>query len=102
MSTPAPASVDVRGEDPRNESNGNGRREIAIREVSRPALEVVALLRTLQATPPLPLFLDLKAAATYSGLPQSCLRELIRDKKRKAVKRGGWRISRLALEKLAS
>jgi hypothetical protein len=58
-------------------------------------------LRAAQAAPPLPLFLDLKAASTYSGLPVSYLKELIQTKKLKAVKRGGWRISWLALEKLA-
>jgi excisionase family DNA binding protein len=64
-------------------------------------VELVELMRAAQATPSLPLFLDLKAAAMYSGLPLSYLRELIHAKKLKAVNRGGWRISRPALEKLA-
>jgi helix-turn-helix protein len=75
--------------------------EIALRSVSRTALEVVALLRMAQTAPPLPLFLDLKAAAVYSGLPRSYLRELIQGGKLKAVQRGGWRVSRLALDRLA-
>jgi Helix-turn-helix domain len=75
---------------------------LTVRSVSRSALEVVALLRAAQAAPPVPLFLDLKSAASYSGLPQSYLRELIHGKKLKAVNRGGWRISRLALERFAS
>jgi hypothetical protein len=87
--TPAPAPTQ------------NGQKELAVREVSRSALEIVALMRAAQAAPPLPLFLDMKAAATYSGLPQSYLRELVQTKKLKAVNRGGWRISRMALERLA-
>jgi hypothetical protein len=79
----------------------NESKEIAVRSVSRSALEVVALMRAAQASPTLPLFLDLKAAATYSGLPQAYLRELIQQKKLKAVNRAGWRISRHSLEQLA-
>lgn len=37
----------------------------------RPTQELIALLRTALTTPPLPLFLDLKAASAYSGLSQS-------------------------------
>jgi hypothetical protein len=64
----------------------NGSRELAVRSVSRSALEVVALMRAAQTSPTLPLFLDLKAAVTYSGHPETYLRELIAEKKLKAVK----------------
>jgi hypothetical protein len=79
----------------------NGSREIAVRSVSRSALEVVALMRAAQSSPSLPLFLDLKAAVTYSGLPETYLRELIAQNKLKAVKRGSYYVSRFALEQLA-
>ena len=81
--------------------SGNGSQELTVRNVSRSTLEVVALLRAAQVAPTLPLFLDMKAASAYSGLPQSYIRELIESKELKAVNRGGWRISRLSLEKLA-
>ena len=95
MMTATPAPVENRG------PVENGSKELTVRPVSRSALEIVALMRAAQASPTLPLFLDLKAAATYSGLPQSYLRELIQQKKLKAVNRAGWRISRHSLEKLA-
>jgi len=78
-----------------------GPKELTVRNVSRSALEVVALLRAAQIAPSLPLFLDMKAASAYSGLPQVYLRELIESKQLNAVNRGGWRISRVSLEKLA-
>src|SRR5262249_19521991 len=76
---------------------------ITIRSISRPTLELVALLRSVtHAAPSLPLFLDLKAASAYAGLPQSYLQELIDQKKLRAVKRPRWtRVSRLALDELA-
>jgi hypothetical protein len=76
-------------------------RALAVKNISRPALEVVALLRAAQIAPQLPLFLDLKAASSYSGLPQSYLRELIENGELKAVKRRKVLISRFSLEKLA-
>jgi hypothetical protein len=58
-------------------------------------------MRAAQGSPTLPLFLDLKAAVTYSGLPETYLRELIAEKKLKAMKRGSYYVSRFALEQLA-
>ena len=46
------------------------------------------------------LFLTIKEAARYSGLPQSTIRRLIRAEKLPAVKVGGWRIKRSALEQV--
>ena len=46
------------------------------------------------------LFLTIKEAARYSGLPQSTIRQLIRAEKLPAVKVGGWRIKRSALEQV--
>ena len=87
QATPAPVESESKG--------------IAVRSVSRSALEVVALMRAAQASPTLPLFLGLKAAVTYSGLPETYLRELITQNKLKAVKRGSYYVSRFALEELA-
>jgi excisionase family DNA binding protein len=47
------------------------------------------------------LFLTIREAGRYSGLPQSHLRELIRSRKLKALKTGaGWRIRRADLEQI--
>ena len=46
------------------------------------------------------LFLNLKEAARYAGLPQSLIRRLIRANKLNAIKAGGWRIKRTDLEQL--
>ncbi len=46
------------------------------------------------------LFLNVKEAARYSGLPQSLIRRLIHAQKLNAIKAGGWRIKRTDLEQL--
>ena len=46
------------------------------------------------------LFLNLKEAARYSGLPRSLIRRLIHAQKLNAIKAGGWRIKRTDLEQL--
>ena len=46
------------------------------------------------------LFLNIKEAARYAGLPQSTIRHLIHAGKIPAVKAGGWRIKRSDLEQL--
>ena len=46
------------------------------------------------------LFLNVKEAVRYSGLPQSTIRHLIHANKLPAVKAGGWRIKRSDLEQL--
>ena len=46
------------------------------------------------------LFLTIKEAARFAGLPQATIRRLIRAAKIPAVKAGGWRIKRSDLENL--
>ena len=46
------------------------------------------------------LFLNVKEAAQYAGLPLSTIRRLIAANKLKAIKAGGWRIKRSDLESL--
>ena len=46
------------------------------------------------------LFLTIKEAARFAGLPQATIRRLIHAGKIPAVKAGGWRIKRSELEKL--
>ena len=46
------------------------------------------------------LYLTIKEAARYAGLPQATIRRLIRAAKLPAVKAGGWRIKRSDLETL--
>ena len=46
------------------------------------------------------LFLTIKEAARFAGLPQATIRRLIHASKIPAVKAGGWRIKRSELEKL--
>ena len=48
------------------------------------------------------LFLTVKEAARFAGLPQATIRRLIRAAKIPAVKAGGWRIKRSDLEQLDS
>ena len=45
-------------------------------------------------------FLNLKEAAEYSGMPQAWLMREIKSGKIKAIKAGGWRIRRAELEQL--
>ena len=69
---------------------------------SRPTQELVALLRTSLSAPPLPLFLDLKAASSYSGLTQAYLRRQIDAGTLKAVRDVGWKVSPHDLDRLAA
>ena len=46
------------------------------------------------------LFLTIKEAARFAGLPQATIRRLIHADKLPAVKAGGWRIKRSELEQL--
>ena len=48
------------------------------------------------------LFLTIKEAARFAGLPQATIRRLIHAAKIPAVKAGGWRIKRSDLEQLDS
>ena len=45
-------------------------------------------------------FLNLKEAAEYSGLPKAWLMREIKSGKIKAIKAGGWRVRRSELEQL--
>ena len=45
-------------------------------------------------------FLNLKEAAEYSGMPKAWLMREIKSGKIKAIKAGGWRIRRAELEQL--
>ena len=47
------------------------------------------------------LFLTVKEAVRYSGLPESTIRRLLRGGKLPAIKAGGWRIPRQALEEMS-
>ena len=65
-----------------------------------------SLLQTLFPSDSLPvplrdkLFLTLKEAARFAGLPQATIRRLIHSAALPAVKAGGWRIKRSHLEQL--
>ena len=61
--------------------------------VPNPAWELDALGRKL--------FLSVKEASVYAGLPESTIRRLIAQQTLPAVKAGGWRIQRRYLEVLA-
>ena len=72
-----------------------------------PRVDLPSFLQTLfPATDDMPLrdklFLNIKEAARYSGLPQSTIRRLIHAGKLPGVKVGGWRIKRSDLEQLDS
>ena len=65
-----------------------------------------SLLQNLFPSDNLPLrdklYLTLKEAARFAGLPQATIRRLIHAAKLPAVKAGGWRIKRSDLEQLDS
>ena len=69
-----------------------------------PRVDLPSFLQALFPAADMPLrdklFLTIKEAARYSGLPQSTIRRLIRAGKIPAVKAGGWRIKRSDLEQL--
>ena len=71
-----------------------------------PRVDLPSFLQTLFPATDIPLrdklFLNVKEAARYSGLPQSTIRRLIHAGKLPAVKAGGWRIKRSDLEQLDS
>lgn len=64
---------------------------------------VLDFLHTLAHDSVLPqqLMLDLKDASRYSGLSQEYLSRQIKAGKLRAIKDGGWKISRMDLERLA-
>src|SRR5262249_45676787 len=72
---------------------------LAVRPPRRPQ-ELAAMLRPSLQPPPLPLFLDLRAASLYSGLTQAYLRRQIDTGALKAVKDVGWKVSRHDLDRL--
>lgn len=69
-----------------------------------PRTDLPSFLKTFFPAADMPvqdkLFLTLKEAARYSGLPQSTIRRLVHVGQLSAVKAGGWRIKRSDLEKL--
>ena len=70
-----------------------------------PRADLPSLLKNLfPSDPPLrdKLFLTIKEAARFAGLPQATIRRLIRSAALPAVKAGGWRIKRSDLEALES
>ena len=69
-----------------------------------PHVDLPSFLQALFPATDIPLrdklFLNIKEAARYAGLPQSTIRRLIHAGKIPAVKAGGWRIKRSDLEQL--
>ena len=68
------------------------------------AVELPSFLQSLVNGPDVPLrdklFLSVKEATRFSGLPESTIRRLLRSGKLPGVKAGGWRIRRVDLEEL--
>ena len=68
------------------------------------ALELPSFLQSLVNGADVPLrdklFLSVKEAVRFSGLPESTIRRLLRGGKLPGVKAGGWRIRRVDLEEL--
>ena len=66
--------------------------------------ELSAFLQSLITGADVPLrdklFLNVKEATRFSGLPESTIRRLLRSGKLPGVKTGGWRIKRSDLEQL--
>ena len=69
-----------------------------------PRVDLPAFLQSLVAGPDVPLrdklFLTVKEAVRFSGLPESTIRRLLRSGKLPGFKAGGWRIRRVDLEEL--
>ena len=69
-----------------------------------PRVDLPAFLQSLVAGPDVPLrdklFLTVKEAVRFSGLPESTIRRLLRTGKLPGFKAGGWRIRRVDLEEL--
>ena len=68
------------------------------------ALELPSFLQSLVSGADVPLrdklFLTVKEAVRFSGLPESTIRRLLRSGKLPGFKAGGWRIRRVDLEEL--
>ena len=71
-----------------------------------PRVDLPSFLEALLPAKDVPLqnklFLNVKEAARYSGLPQATILRLIRSGKLPAAKAGGWRIQRSDLERISS
>ena len=69
-----------------------------------PRVELPSFLQSLLSGADVPLrdklFLSVKEAVRFSGLPESTIRRLLRSGSLPGVKTGGWRIRRVDLEKL--
>ena len=69
-----------------------------------PRVELPSFLQSLLSGADVPLrdklFLSVKEAVRFSGLPESTIRRLLRSGKLPGVKTGGWRIRRGDLEEL--
>ena len=65
-----------------------------------PDSDILPLLAGLTQALEKKLFLSVKEAARYTGLPQSYLQRRVRAGTLKAYNRGGWKIHRTELEKL--
>ena len=69
-----------------------------------PRVELPSFLQSLLSGPDVPLkdklFLTVKEAVQFSGLPESTIRRLLRSGKLPGIKLGGWRIRRADLEEL--
>ena len=69
-----------------------------------PRVDLPSFLQSLLSGADVPLrdklFLSVKEAVRFSGLPESTIRRLLRSGKLPGVKTGGWRIKRSDLEQL--
>ena len=69
-----------------------------------PRVDLPSFLQSLLSGADVPLrdklFLTVKEAVRFSGLPESTIRRLLRSGKLPGVKAGGWRIRRVDLEEL--
>jgi excisionase family DNA binding protein len=84
------------------ESDQSDGTEVAVRPALPPAArDLVAAVMGTAPYPPRPLFLSLRDASEYSGLPQAYLRRLIQQGELPAVASNGYRVSKKALEWLA-
>ena len=69
-----------------------------------PRVDLPSFLQSLVSGADVPLrdklFLTVKEAVRFSGLPESTIRRLLRSGKLPGIKAGGWRIRRVDLEEL--
>ena len=86
------------------EEGSSETKTLARRSVPEDPAEFLGQLAAAVAAPPLrlseKLFLTLKEAATYSGMPRTWLLKKIKNDELKAIKAGGWKIRRSDLEGL--